>query len=134
MNGEPNWEEELGKLNAGTEFFQPKARTPYEITFLDFGGPLYTKSFEGGEAKERKDFKVRVSGGQYLNNELTWTLSVGGKKGLYGMLLCVFASWAKAKKSMVGGVVHISCDGEKRERKYVVQEFANLLFQTSFSP
>jgi hypothetical protein len=119
-----SWIDEEKKLNEGGTFFKMVKETPYEVTFLDEGGPEYKKTFDGKE-KTRVNFRVKVSGGSYQNSEMVWSVSkVEGKRSVWGMLTTLFV---KAKQS-TGVVIHIRATGDLRDRKYDIKEYNDHLF------
>ena len=130
---EPDYGKINEELSSGT-FFKPKAGVPYEVLFIDGGGPIYEKAFKVGDAaKKRQDFKVKVRGGEYAEKELTWTQTIGGKDSLYGKLTALFGAWQKSGKTVRGSLIHIGCTGDGKDRKYQIIEYNNLQTQMLFA-
>jgi len=119
-----DWKSELENLKETGNWFKPQTEVPYKILFLDEGGEHYEKEYEG-RTSDRIDFQVRVSGGEYNKNDLTWTMTVGGRKSLYGMACRVFAAKGKATDE----VLDMSCSGVGRDRRYTLKQFSDLMFK-----
>jgi len=128
-----DYDAELASMSRGGNYIKFKSGTPYTITLLDVGSVVYKKKFPGnGTEKECKDFKVRITGGEYQGNEKTWTITLGGKQSLAYMVLKVLSTWKKAGKQIVGSTLRVGCNGEGRDRKYIVAEFDELAKEAMF--
>jgi hypothetical protein len=122
-----DYDSELARMGQGGNYLKFKSGTPYSLVLLDGGTAVYKKKFPGNDTeKECKDFHVRVSGGEYSDTEKTWTITLGGKQSLAYMVLKVLSTWKKTGKPIVGATLHVGCNGEGRDRKYVVKEFTEL--------
>lgn len=113
-----NWMDEkkmvdaIGKVN----WFKPENEVTYQVTFLDDGGPDYTREFED-RTLTQVDFRVMVTGGGVVAAEHSWSVTKGGPDSLYGKLVGLFASRGKA----VGVTVEVTAVGEGRSRRYLVR-------------
>ena len=117
-----NWTTVYENLReSGGGWFKLESNTNYKVTFHDEGGPIYDHEYEG-KTMTRIDLDVTVSGGDYHNEKLTWTVNLGGKESLYGMLAAVFADNGQA----TGLTLDVSCVGDGRNRRYVVEQFKML--------
>jgi hypothetical protein len=120
-----NWGTELENVNAmkQSKYVRLKTGVPYAVTFLDEGGVDYPTEFDN-RTTTRIDFKVRVLGGEYNNEDMVWSVTKGGRDSLYGKLCKLFSSRLKA----AGYTVHVIAQGEGKEKKYSLKEFNDLLF------
>ncbi len=108
-----DWKKEYDGLKK--DWFKAKSGVPYKVLFLDEGGERYLQEYEG-KPNERVDFQVKVSGGEYDKKDLIWTLTVGGKESLYGMVCKLFSDNGKATDL----ILDVSCSGDGRSRRYTV--------------
>jgi hypothetical protein len=107
---------ELANLKAGGNFFKPSSGST-KIKFLDNGGDKYLKDFGDGKEKERIDFKVEVNG-----EELTWSISTGGKNSLYGQIIKLGAHLGKLE----GETITLLRKGDGMETDYTVVESVSI--------
>jgi hypothetical protein len=120
-----NWQTELNTVNtkANKKYLRIKSNIPYTIVVLDEGGPDYTSDFED-KPQDRIDLKVKVTGGEYKSEELTWSLTKGGKESLYGKLVNLFVK----NGHDTGYTLHIVAEGEGKSKKYQIKEYNDLMF------
>lgn len=118
-----NWNKEYEevKQRGSGNYLRVESEIPYKITFLDEGSADYEHEFED-RVTVRRDFRVKVSGGEYNTEELTWSLTKGGPESLYGMLVKLFSNAGQA----TGVTVNVKARGEGRQRRYTIKEFEAL--------
>lgn len=121
-----DWNKEKEEVDAvqSQMWFKPKSNTAYKITFLDDGSEEYQAIFDE-KSLTRIDFMVSVAGGEYKGDTLKWSVNKGGKESLFGMLVYVFCHVGGAKNN----IVDVAANGEGRNRRYVLKQFNDLVFQ-----
>jgi hypothetical protein len=121
-----NWQEEekkLGESGGASLNKAMKVDVPYAVTFLDEGSP-FSDTYEG-VTRDKVVFRVRVTGGGMVGEELSWfTTKTRRRDSLYGMLTTLFA---KAGKAM-GMTVNCVASGSNKDRRYQLKEYNDLIF------
>jgi hypothetical protein len=124
-----NWNDELKKSESASNFLKMKANVPYSITIVDEGTDS-TKDFQ-----ERKvtqvNFNVKVTGDGMVGQPCVWSVTreVGGKAVGPDSLWRKLAKIAVANgERLMGMTIDIRCEGEGRDRKYLVKQFSDLMF------